>query len=86
MTTVGELLGRTDFDDGPLLEQLQGRCDAFVTVDRSIPFQQALTAMPFGVLVLRARSNRLEHMVPLAHGLLSALGELRPGQVLHVGA
>jgi hypothetical protein len=34
--TVGRLLATTDFDDGPLLDRLVGRCDAFITVDKNL--------------------------------------------------
>ena len=42
VTTVREFLGTTDFDDGPLLDQVAGRFDVFVTVDKNLRFQQNL--------------------------------------------
>ena len=85
VTTVGEMLGTTDFDDGPLLEQLRSRCDVFVTTDRGIPEQQAISALPFAVILLRARSNRLEHLLPLVPLLTARLEELVQGQVYQIG-
>lgn len=85
VTTVGRLLGTTDLDDGPLLSRLTGHCDAFVTVDRSLRFQQNLRGRPFPILLLRAHSNSLEHLAPLVPRLLSELRAADPGEVRVVG-
>ena len=82
--TVGEL-GWVDTDDGPLLDLLAGRCDAFVTVDQNLPFQQRLEHWPFATIVLVARSNRVADLAPLAPGLHDALARAQPGEVLRVG-
>jgi hypothetical protein len=36
------------------------------------------------VILLRARSNRLERLLPLVPALLQVLGEVRPGEVREV--
>ena len=74
-------LGWSDVDDGALLDLLEGQCDALITVDRNMPFQQQLRHRRFGVLVLRARSNRLEDLVPWVPALGVALSGLGPGEV-----
>ncbi len=78
-------MGWGDLDDGPLLDVMADQFDALVTVDKSLPKQQNLSTRSFGVVVLRAKSNRLEDLVPLAPELLEALGKLRPGEVIEVG-
>jgi len=60
--------------------------DALVTMDRSIEHQQNVPQLGLGVVVMRAPSNRIEHVVPLAPEVLRALETLRPGQVVFVGA
>jgi hypothetical protein len=60
--------------------------DAPVTMDRSIEHQQKVPQLGLGVVVMRAPSNRIEHVVPLAPEVLRALETLRPGQVVFVGA
>ena len=85
VTTVGRLLGSTDFDDGPLLDLIAPNCDAFVTVDKNLQFQQTLRDRPFLIVLLRAHSNSLEHLVPLVPQLLQELGRARPGEVRIVG-
>jgi predicted nuclease of predicted toxin-antitoxin system len=85
VTTVSRMFGTSDIDDGELLDRLRGHCDAFVTVDKSIRFQQNLRSRPFPIALLRAHSNSLEHLVPLVSGLLVALEGAGPGDVLVIG-
>jgi len=69
-----------------LLREAQGRIDAFLTMDANLEYQQHLTGMPFGVVVLHARSNRLADLRPVVPRLLAALENLSPGDVRHIGA
>ena len=85
VTTVSRLFGSSNIDDGPLLDRLAGQCDAFVTVDKNLPFQQTLRGRPFPVMLLRAHSNSLEHLVPLAPQLLRELPRARAGDLRVVG-
>jgi hypothetical protein len=83
VATAGEL-GWADVDDGPLLDQLAGVCDVFVTVDGNLPFQQRLDHRPFATVILHARTNRVADLAPLVSRLRELLPELRPGQVTRV--
>jgi predicted nuclease of predicted toxin-antitoxin system len=76
----------SDLDDGPLLDACAGECDVFMTMDRSLRHQQILRGRPFGVLLLRARSNRLADLAALVPALLAALPDMQPGEVRIVGA
>ena len=73
-------MGWSDLDDGPLLDSMAGRFDVQVTVDRSLPKQQNLSNRGFGVVVLRASTNRLADLLPLVPALRQAIEELVPGQ------
>ena len=78
--------GWSDLDDGPLLDACAGQCDALVTLDQSLRFQQNLRGRPLAVLVLRARSNRIADLAPLVPAILAALPGAPAGQVTIVGA
>ncbi len=78
-------LGLGNLDDRPLLDAIEGRFDFLVTVDRRLPKQQVLTGRTFGVVVLRARSNRLTDLKPLVERLLHALTTLPPGEAREIG-
>ncbi|HYB99347.1 MAG TPA: DUF5615 family PIN-like protein [Candidatus Limnocylindrales bacterium] len=77
--------GWGDLDNGDLLDAMAEAFDALVTVDRGIPHQQHLAARPFGVVVLRAKSNRFIDLLPLIPEVLEALASLKPGNVVVVG-
>jgi predicted nuclease of predicted toxin-antitoxin system len=59
--------------------------EVFVTADQGIEFQQSLRDLGVGVVVLRAPSNRMQHLLPLVPALLSAIDTVRRGEVLRVG-
>jgi predicted nuclease of predicted toxin-antitoxin system len=58
---------------------------ALVTVDRNLEHQQNLSLVKVGIIVIRARSNRIQDLLPLVPDLLNALEQARPGQLLRVG-
>ena len=71
--------------NGALLRLAEARFDVFVTLDRSIPFQQAVANLNIAVLVLRVRSSRLDHLEPLVIDTIAALSRARAGTVTTVG-
>lgn len=76
--------GWAGVSNGKLLALIAGNHDALLTVDRNLPAQQQTAALPFGVIVLRAPSNRLEDLRPLVPAILTALTDLQPGTVVIV--
>ena len=78
--TVPEM-GWADLDDGPLLDAMAGLFDVLVTVDKNLPKQQRVSTRSFGIVVLRAKTNRLADLLPLVSTLRVAVAELRPGEV-----
>jgi hypothetical protein len=57
-------MGWGDLNNGALLDAMAGQFDALVTVDKRLPHEQPIKARPFGVVVLRAKSNRLSDLLP----------------------
>jgi hypothetical protein len=47
--------------------------------------QQNIATLPFGIILLRAPSNRLIHLRPLAPAILATLTTLAPGELRIVG-
>ena len=83
-TVVG--LGWSGVLNGELMRRACDCCDVFVTLDRNIEFQQNIPALPFGVIVVRAVSNRMVHLRPLALAILSAVSAAKPGELQKAGA
>lgn len=85
VSTVSQA-GWAGISNGKLLTQIDGNYDAFLTVDRNLPAQQNTASLSFGIVVLRASSNRLENLEPLVPVVLKALADLQPGSVVIVPA
>lgn len=83
--TVQEL-GWAGTRNGPLLKLIRDAdFDAWVTTDQNLEHQQNLKAAGVALVVLVARSNKLRALLPLVPELLEVLGEVRPGEIVHVG-
>jgi hypothetical protein len=79
-------LGWSGIKNGELLRRMNGRFDALVTMDRRMPSQQNLADHPFGVVLVKARSNRMVHLRPLVSEILVALDGISHGELRQVGA
>jgi|SRR5437660_76711 predicted nuclease of predicted toxin-antitoxin system len=79
-------MGWSSIENGQLLALASQAFDVFVTVDRNLAFQQDLTALPMPVIILRARTNRLDDLKPLVPKLLAAIGSAKPGGVTTVSS
>jgi hypothetical protein len=67
--------------NGRLLLSANPLFDVFVTVDKNLVRQQDLTGLRIAVIVLRARSNKIEDLGPLVPQVLALLGCVTPGTV-----
>ena len=71
--------------NGELLTRAEREFDAFVTVDRNLPFQLDLSRFSVAVIVLRASSNRLSDLHALIPQLLALLPSAKRGEVTWIG-
>jgi predicted nuclease of predicted toxin-antitoxin system len=71
--------------NGELLLLAEPLFDVLVTLDQSVPFQQDLRTGRIAVLILRARSNRIQDLAPVVEECREALERIRPGEVMRVG-
>jgi len=79
--------GWAGIEHGELLQSAaDAGYDALVTVDAGFECQQNLARLPLSVLLLRARSNRLEDLEPLNPEALNQLRDAAPCTFLKVGA
>ena len=78
-------MGWTAVKNGDLLSLASDHFDVFVTVDQNLVFQQKLAAIPIGIVVLRAPTNRLADLRIMAPELLAAIDSTLPGQATFVG-
>jgi predicted nuclease of predicted toxin-antitoxin system len=65
--------GWAGIKNGELLRRAHGVCEVFVTLDRNLEFQQNIKILPFGIVVVRSRSNRIVDLTPHIPGILLRL-------------
>jgi len=70
--------------NGELLTLAERRWDVLLTTDRKIEYQQHMIGRKIGILVLRAKTNRLQDLLPISPTCVQALLSIRPGQVVEV--
>ena len=73
-------------ENGELLRAASGKYDAFITVDRNLPFQQNIQTLQLGVVILNARGITYDDLKPLALRILQALDMLEVGEFIHIEA
>lgn len=77
--------GWAGIKNGKLLDRMRGQYDVLVTMDRGIEFQQQIGALLFGIVVIRARSNRMQDLRPLVPSIIAAIDAIKPGLIRRVG-
>jgi predicted nuclease of predicted toxin-antitoxin system len=80
VTTV-QRRGWTGIKNGDLLALAQNEFDVLITVDRKVAEEQDLTNFAIALVLLRAATNRLEHLRPLASKILEKLADAPAGAV-----
>jgi predicted nuclease of predicted toxin-antitoxin system len=71
--------------NGELLSLAEPLFDVLLTLDKNIPYQQDLQSGRIAILIVRARSNRIQDLLPVIPDCLATLECVRPGQVVRVG-
>lgn len=73
-------------ENGELLEAAESaEFDVLVTVDRGIEYQQDFGNRKIAMVILCAKSIKLNHLTPLIPALIDRLELIRPGQVIRIG-
>ncbi len=82
--TVVEM-GWSGVKNGALLALASADFEAFITVDRNLPHQQNVTALPIAVVILVAHSIELQALLPLVPRLEEVLATLQPRSLVQIG-
>jgi predicted nuclease of predicted toxin-antitoxin system len=59
--------------------------DLFLTMDKGLQYQQNLAGRSIAILIIRARSNRLQDLLPHLEACRLIMSTIRPGEVIRVG-
>ena len=83
--TVVEM-GWSGVKNGRLLAFAANEFDAFIALDKDLPYQQNLTTLPVAVIVLDAVSNDLPTLLTLVPALERELSSLKPRTCIRVAS
>ena len=72
--------------NGELLALADPLFDVLLTLDKSLPYQQRLQSGRIAVLIVRARSNRIQDLLPVIPECLAALESIQPRRVVRIVA
>jgi hypothetical protein len=78
-------MGWASFANGDLLRAASGKFDVLITTDQRLRYQRDVSRFSIAVVVLVAKRNKLESLVPLVPELRKFLREVKPGEVRQVG-
>jgi len=79
-------MGWASLKNGQLLSRAVGQFDIFVTIDSNLSYQQDIKGLKIGIVVIHARSNKLQDIRPLVSEILLAVESATPSTVVRVGA
>ena len=71
--------------NGELLALADPLFDILLTLDKNLPYQQNLNTKRIAVLIVGARSNRIEDLLPAIPESLAAIEGIQPAHVFRVG-
>ena len=84
VVTIREM-GWSGKQNGELLALMQiAGFEVLVTVDQNLRYQQNLAASSISLLVMIAKTNKLQDLIPLAEPVRLALAVIVPGTVVEV--
>ena len=81
--TVPEM-GWAGKSNGELLGLAEKEFEVFLTADQNLEYQQNLVDASISIVVLAARTNRLDDLRPLIPGLLLSMESIKPGEIVRV--
>lgn len=85
VSTVPEM-GWAGIKNGALLKLAESVFEAFITIDGNMRYQQNLSAVALGFIVLSAPDNSIDTLSPLMPQTAEALLSLKRGMVVRIAA
>jgi len=77
--------GWSGIQNGELLTLAENKFDLLLTIDRNLKYRQNVSRRKIAVLVLVAKSNRVENLRRFFEDCASAIETVLPGDVVVVG-
>lgn len=77
-------MGWASLSNGELLSVAEKEFDVFITSDKNLSFQQSIPSSSIQVVLLKARTNTYEDLLPLVEKLPSVIKAHEPGKFLEI--
>ena len=79
-------MGWSSVENGELLQKAGAEgFDVMITKDSGVQYEQHLSTLPVAVLILNAKTNKLEDIRPLLPATMMALANLQPKSIIQIG-
>ena len=76
--------GWASLSNGELLEVSENEFDVFITSDKNLSFQQPFSSSSIQIVLLKAKTNTYEDLLPQVEKLTSVIKEHEPGKFLEI--
>jgi hypothetical protein len=74
-------------ENGQLLSIAETRgFEVFLTIDKGFAYEQNLVGRAIAVLILRAKSNQIDDLLPHVPACLASLRSIKAGQIERIGS
>ncbi|MEX2410292.1 MAG: hypothetical protein WD607_02785 [Candidatus Paceibacterota bacterium] len=77
-------MGWASLSNGKLLSVAEKEFDVFVTSDKNLSFQQSISSSSIQVVLLKAKTNTYEDLLPLVEKLTSVVKAPKPGKFIEL--
>lgn len=77
-------MGWASLSNGELLSVAEVEFDVFITSDKNLSFQQSIPSSSIEVVLLKARTNTYEDLLPLVEKLQSVINSHEPGNFIEI--
>jgi predicted nuclease of predicted toxin-antitoxin system len=76
----------SSIENGELLKKAgEEGFDVMITKDSGVKYEQHLARLPVAVVILKAKTNRLDDIRPLLPELMNVLANLQPKAIVQIG-
>lgn len=77
--------GWSGIENGELLALAETEFDVFLTVDQNLKYQQNLTSIKIGLILLVAQNNSYKALSPLMSKVRGSLDTVKRGEFVRIG-
>ena len=86
LVTTVQRRGWASVKNGKLLALAEVEFDVLLTADKGMAYQQNLATLPIAILIVLARSNRIDDLARAVPSIMAALAEFTPCTLRKISA